>query len=97
MKKYITYNSLNKEEKKDAIKKFNRTKKGAEVNKIYLRLIIEGIASILIGLGLIVYAIVKKESWIYYLFGGLLIVFGIFFLISEVKLKRKVIEDMLNK
>jgi len=65
MKKYIKYSSLSKEEKKEAKIKFDKTKKGSEVNKIYTRLIVEGLLCNAIGIGLIIYALIKHSKWIY--------------------------------
>ncbi len=97
MKKYISYGSLSKEEKKEAIKKFNKSKKGNELNPIYSRLLLEGAVSLLCAIAFVVYAIITNSAWWYYLIGGILFVFGIVLLVAQVSLKRKVVERMLNQ
>ena len=97
MKKYITYKSLSKEERKKAINKFDKSKIGESSNKIYFRLIVESIISFATAIALTVYALIEKESWTYYAISACLAAFGLFLIIGEKILKRKNIEKMLNQ
>ena len=66
------------------------------INTIYFRLLIEGVVSVLVGVGLSVYAFATGASFWYYLIGIILIVFSVILFVAEFTLKRKVVERMLN-
>ena len=82
MKKY-KYQRLPKEEKKEAKKEFYETELGKTLKQRFIRILIYSIILILFGIYMLYEAYTKKNSYAQYAYGGMLIIFGIGFLITR--------------
>ena len=97
MKKY-KYQRLSKEEKKEAKLEFYQTEQGIELKSRFRRILIYSIALILFGIYLIVEAFIKKDSIAQYVYGGIVTLFGIGFLVSRsYVIMKKVNEFIITK
>ena len=90
MKKY-KYQRLSKDEKKEAKKIFYQTEQGIELKKRFNRILI------LFGIYLLVEAYIKKDSYAQYVYGSILILFGIGFLISRGHVKMMKVNDFITR
>lgn len=96
MKKY-KYQRLSKEEKKEAKLEFYQTEQGIELKSRFKRILIYSIALILFGIYLIVEAFIKRDSTAQYVFGGIVTLFGVGFLISRSYIIMKKVNEFLTK
>ena len=97
MKKY-KYQRLSKEERKEAKLEFYQTEQGIELKSRFKRILIYSIALILFGIYLIVEAFIKKDSIAQYVYGGIVTLFGIDFLVSRsYVIMKKVNEFIITK
>lgn len=96
MKKY-KYQRLSKEEKKDAKLKFYQTELGIELKSKFKRILIYSIILILFGIYLIIEAYIKKDSIAQYIYGSIVTLFGIAFLISRSYIIMKKVNDFITK
>ena len=85
----MNYNSLAKDEKRKLKDNYYKTKKGNELGKIFLRLIIEGILCLGIAIGIMVYSIFNEVAWYYYTLVVVLVISGITFLVGQAIIKNK--------
>ena len=80
--------------KKEDLKEYKNTKRGNKVYPNLNRLFIDGICCFLCAIFLIVSTIITHDSYWFYIFAGILIIAGIFFVIISYKFKEKEIIRM---
>lgn len=96
MKKY-KYQRLTKEEKKQAKNDFYQTEQGIELKKRFNRILIYSIILILFGMYLLIEAYIKKDSYAQYVYGSVIILFGIAFLVSRTYVMMKKVNEYITK
>ena len=80
--------------KKEDLQEYKKTKRGNKVYPTLNRLFIDGIFCFLCAIFLIVTTISTHDSYWFYIFAGILVIFGIFFIIMSYKFKEKEIIRM---
>lgn len=96
MKKY-KYQKLSKEEKKKVNSKFYETEQGKILKQRFKRILIYSIILILFGIYLLIDNYLDKGSIKEYIYAGLLIVFGIIFLIAKNHISMIKINEFITK
>ena len=93
----MNYYSLNKSERKSLKENYLKTKKGSEMNKMFVRLIAEGILCLALGIYFLVSTIITKGEWWNYFLAGALFISGFTFLIGQWRVKIKEYNRFLVK
>ena len=91
------YQTLTKEEKKEAAKKYYNTEQGKENKSRFTRLLIIGILCIIWGIVIIIDNLIQDGSIWEYVSAILVIIFGFVFLIGRIKIKNRNINNYLTK
>lgn len=96
MKKY-KYQRLSKEEKKQVKDEFYNTNQGMELKVRFKRILIYSILLLLFGLYLLIDAYINKDSYAQYVYGAIMLMFGVGFLISRSYVMMKKVNDYITK
>lgn len=91
------YQTLSKEEKKEAVLKYYNTEQGKENKARFTRLLIIGILCIIWGIVIIIDTIIQDGALWEYISAILVIGFGFVFLIGRAKIKARDVNNYLTK
>ena len=83
MNKKVRYMYMPKDKKKEVRIGFKNTKVGKSATSLLNRLLVEGIACIVMGIIMFVSAITDKSEWHYYMLSIILIIAGVVFLVAQ--------------
>jgi hypothetical protein len=92
------YQRLNKEEKKDAIKRYKENEDNLSLYNRLKRLQIVLLIGALLGIGVIIYLVVTQDKWFYIAEYGFMIVFCVvLYMFCKTTLERKYNEFLINE
>jgi uncharacterized membrane protein len=92
------YQRLNKEEKKEAVKRYKENKENLALHTRLTRLMIVLIIGALLGIGVMVYLVVTQDKWFYIAEYGFMIIFCVvLFMFCRTTLEKKYNEFLIKE